>query len=155
MIVFLSQARTLHTLPSCPSNTASHSHLPTPQSLAEPSQLPLTTKSPAGLMSNAQTLWLCPSSKASALSSGGLPGCRTSIMVSFPPETMRPSENSPVGGRYVIAFMKAEPWEDIEQSYLGGFSARSFHWRTVASRDAETMTVGCGKTTPRTYLEVK
>ena len=36
-----------------------------------------------------------------------------------------------------MALMKAVPWEDIEQSYFGGFPERSFHKRTVASLEAE------------------
>ena len=73
------------------------------------------------------------------------------MMVSFPPEIIRPSANSLLGGRYETAFMKAELWDDIEQSYVGGFSERSFQRRTVASRDAERTKDGWGKTTPRTY----
>lgn len=72
-------------------------------------------------------------------------------MVSFPPDIMRPFGKSLVGGRYVIALINAEPWEIIEQSYLRGFSGRSFHRRTVASLEADKTKFGCGKTTPRTY----
>lgn len=50
---------------------------------------------------------------------------------------MRPSGKSFVGGRYATALMNAEPWEVIEQSYLGGVSERSFHRRTVASLEAD------------------
>lgn len=46
--------------------------------------------------------------------------------------------------------MKADPCEDIEQSYLGGLEERSFHSLTVASREAERTKLGWGKTTPRT-----
>jgi hypothetical protein len=42
-------------------------------------------------------------------------------MVSLPPDIMSPSGKVEVGGRYVMALMKAEPCEDIEQSYVGGF----------------------------------
>ena len=37
----------------------------------------------------------------------------------------------------MIALMKAEPCDDMELSYLGGFWERSFHRRTVASLEAE------------------
>ena len=50
-----------------------------------------------------------------------------------------------------MALMKEEPWEDIEQSYLGGLWERSCHRRTVASLEAERTNFGFGKTTPRTY----
>lgn len=47
--------------------------------------------------------------------------------------------------------MKAEPCEDIEQSYFGGVLERSFHSRTVASLEAERTKLGWGKTTARTF----
>lgn len=58
-------------------------------------------------------------------------------MVSLPPDITRPSGYSEVGGRYVIALMKAEPCEEIEQSYLVGLWDNNFHRRTVASLEAE------------------
>lgn len=48
--------------------------------------------------------------------------------------------------------IKAEPCDDMEQSYLGGCSESSFHKRTVASLEAERTTEGWGKVTPRTYV---
>ncbi len=52
-----------------------------------------------------------------------------------------------------MALMKAEPWDEIEQSYFGGFWDRSFQRRTVASREAERTKDGSGKTTPRTCMD--
>lgn len=40
--------------------------------------------------------------------------------------------------------MKEDPWDEIVQSYLGGEGVRSFHNRTVASLEAETMREGLG-----------
>ena len=42
------------------------------------------------------------------------------MIVSFPPDIMRPSGKLSVGGMYEIVLMKAEPWDEIEQSYFGG-----------------------------------
>lgn len=72
------------------------------------------------------------------------------MMVSLPPEMMRPSGYSEVGGRYVMALMKAEPCDVIKQSYLGGLLETNFHRRTVASLEADRTNDECGKTTPRT-----
>lgn len=36
-----------------------------------------------------------------------------------------------------MALMKAEPCDDIEQSYLGGLWDSNFHRRTVASLEAD------------------
>lgn len=36
-----------------------------------------------------------------------------------------------------MALTKAEPYEDIEQSYSGGLRDNNFHRRTVASLEAE------------------
>lgn len=55
-----------------------------------------------------------------------------------------------VGGRYVTAFMKAVPCEDIVASNFGGGEDIIFHIRTVASRDADMTTLGEGKITART-----
>ena len=52
-----------------------------------------------------------------------------------------------------MALMKEEPWEEIEQSYLGGVWDRSCHRRTVASLEAERTNFGSGKTTPRTWTQ--
>ncbi len=71
-------------------------------------------------------------------------------MVSFPPDIIRPSGKSVDDGRYATVLMNVEPCEIIEQSYLGGFSERSFHRRTVASLEADRTKVGCGKMTART-----
>ena len=75
------------------------------------------------------------------------------MIVSLPPDTIRPSGYADEGGRYAMALMKVEPWEDIEQSYLAGLLERSFHSRTVASLEAERRKLGWGKRTPRTYRE--
>ena len=52
----------------------------------------------------------------------------------------------------MIALMKAEPCEEIEQSYLGGLWDSNFHRRTVASLEAERTKDGRGKTTARTWI---
>jgi hypothetical protein len=71
-------------------------------------------------------------------------------MVSFPPEMSSPSVNSEEGGMYATALTKAEPCEDMVQSYFGGLGEMSFQMRTVASLDAEATRFGLGKTTSRT-----
>lgn len=63
-------------------------------------------------------------------------------MVSFPPETISPSENSGEGGMYATVLTKAEPCEEIVQSNFGGGDERCFHMRTVASLEAEKMKLG-------------
>lgn len=52
-----------------------------------------------------------------------------------------------------MALMKAPPCEDIIPSYVGGSLERSFHIRTVASRDAERTRSAVGKMTPRTWRQ--
>lgn len=149
-----SYARTSHTLPSWPSRTASHAHFPTRQTLAVASQLPLTSHPPSMLASREQTLCACPSSSASAFSFGVFPTCRTSMIVSLPPDTTSPWGCSGVGFRKVRALTNAEPCDKIVQSYEGGSTVCLAQKRTVASRDAERITSGWGKRTPRTLLRV-
>ena len=84
------------------------------------------------------------------MSSGFFDGCRTSMTVSLPPDMIRPSENWVVGGRYVTEFTNALACEEIVASYRGGLSERSFHNRTVPSREAEMTAFEVGKVTPRT-----
>ena len=84
------------------------------------------------------------------MASGGLPLCLTSIVVSFPPDIIKPSEYSAVGWRYVTALINEEPCEDNEQSYFRGFRDISLHWRTVESLEAERTRSGRGKATART-----
>ena len=59
-----------------------------------------------------------------------------------------------VGGKYVTAFMKAVPCEDMAASKAGGGEDIIFHNRTVASLDADITVLGDGKTTARTYMHV-
>ena len=49
-----------------------------------------------------------------------------------------------------MAFIKADPWDKMVQSNEGGVAERRSQKRTVASRDAERVTLGEGKRTPRT-----
>ena len=59
----------------------------------------------------------------------------------------RPLGNWLDGCAKAIELTKAFCSEDIVQSYVDGGWARSFHWRTVASLEAERINCGEGKAT--------
>lgn len=94
-------------------------------------------------------LWACPISKRSALSAGVDSGFLTSIMVSLPPETMRPSGNLALGGMYATEFMNSEPLVTMVPSKAGGLE-EFCQVRTVLSRETEMTVFDFGKTTSRT-----
>jgi hypothetical protein len=75
------------------------------------------------------------------------------MIVSLPPDIIKPSGYSLVGGRVVTELMNAWPCDAIVPSYFGGVSPLLFHKRTVASRETETMVDGLGNATPLTYVE--
>jgi len=153
MIVEASYAKTAHTEAVCPSNTVDSPHLPTSQTRASVSQLPLITNLPSGLASRAHTFEPWPMSRASALSSRLLLGWRTSMIWSFPLDTIRPSGNSVEGGTMASELMNSLPWVLIVQSYAGGLDDCRAHNRTVKSLDADTTVFGWGKATLRTWEE--
>jgi len=109
MMVVLSKDRTAHTAAVCPCNTVELSHFPTGQMRASLSQLPLKMNLPSSLTSRAQTLCPCPRSRASALSSGVFPGPRTSIIESWPAETIKPCGYCFEGGTNARELTKAVP----------------------------------------------
>lgn len=105
MMVFSSSASTAQTLTSCPVSINSVSHFPTPQTLACASHPPDTMYFPPGVTSSVQTLCACPTSSLSALSSFDALGFLTSMIVSRPPETTRPSGYSAEGGTNATELM--------------------------------------------------
>lgn len=107
---------------------------------------------PFGETSRAQMLWEWPSRSRSALSPGVDLGFLTSIMVSLPPETIRPSGYSGVGGMYATELMYSWPLVTRVSSYVGGLEEDFCQTRTVLSRETETTVSGLGKATPRTLM---
>lgn len=62
-----------------------------------------------------------PMSRRSALSDGVDKGFLTSMMVSLPPEMMRPSAYSELGGRNARELSHSWPWVTMVASKDGGF----------------------------------
>lgn len=95
-------------------------------------------------------LWAWPMSRRSALSDGLADGFLTSIMVSLPPEMMRPSAYSAFGERNARLLSHSWPWVTMLASKDGGFWEDLRQSRRVWSREAEMTTSGLGKRTSRT-----
>ena len=74
----------------------------------------------------------------------------TSIMVSLPPDMIRPSGYSEEGPRKASELMNSWPWVVIDGSKAGGFGVVLRQTRTVLSREAEMTASGEGKATART-----
>lgn len=95
-------------------------------------------------------LWAWPMSRRSALSEGVDKGFLTSMMVSLPPEMIRPSAYSEFGGRKARELSHSWPWVTMVESKEGGFWEDRRQRRRVWSREAEMTTSGLGKRTSRT-----
>lgn len=95
-------------------------------------------------------LCVWPTSRRSALSEGLDDGFLTSMMVSLPPEMMRPSGYSELGGRNARELSHSWPWVTMEASKEGGFWEDRRQSRRVWSREAEMTMSGLGKRTSRT-----
>lgn len=151
--VVSSRASTPQTLASCPIRCNSGSHFPTCQTMACLSQLPETINLPVGETSREQMLCEWPIRRRSALSPGAACGFFTSIIVSLPPEIIRPSGYSALGGRYATELMNSWPFVTMVPSNAGGFGEDFRQHRTVLSRETVIIVSGFGNTTSRTWRE--
>lgn len=75
------------------------------------------------------------------------------MRVSLPPEMIRPSAYSELGGRNARELSHSWPWLTMVASKEGGFWEDLRQSRSVWSREAEMTTSGLGKRTSRTWGE--